>query len=95
MVGGALVWTVPAVQTLAGPAFANGSPAGTTCLIKLCLETVSGTPCVPVCFTGAGTACCNAINAANALTDAAARAAALLTAFVVTCGGGTPTTCPA
>ena len=26
ILGGALVWTVPAVQTLAGPAFAAGSP---------------------------------------------------------------------
>jgi hypothetical protein len=28
LVGGALVWTVPAVQTLASPAFAAGSPTG-------------------------------------------------------------------
>ena len=26
ILGGAMVWTVPAVQTLAGPAFAAGSP---------------------------------------------------------------------
>jgi hypothetical protein len=26
VLGGALVWTVPAVQTIAGPAFATGSP---------------------------------------------------------------------
>lgn len=28
LVGGALAWTMPAVQTLASPAFASGSPAG-------------------------------------------------------------------
>lgn len=28
LVGGALAWTVPGVQTLAAPAFASGSPAG-------------------------------------------------------------------
>ena len=32
VLGGALVWTVPAVQTIAGPAFAAGSPRCETSL---------------------------------------------------------------
>ena len=42
MVGGALVWTVPAVQTLAGPAFATTSPIGQPCVEKTCSEVVIG-----------------------------------------------------
>lgn len=42
MVGGALVWTVPAVQTLAGPAFAASSPAGQPCVEKTCTKVTFG-----------------------------------------------------
>lgn len=42
MVGGALIWTVPAVQTLAGPAFAASSPAGQPCVETTCSRVTFG-----------------------------------------------------
>lgn len=72
ILGGALVWTVPAVQTLAGPAFA----AGTGCAAKLTLETKDAQGNTVVCATVTfqeSDACCDCINGiinggGNALT---------------------------
>jgi hypothetical protein len=55
ILGGALVWTVPAVQTLAGPAFA----AGTACVPDLVLS-VNGHCISKTVYTdgaGAGSCC--------------------------------------
>jgi hypothetical protein len=55
ILGGALVWTVPAVQTLAGPAFA----AGTACVPDLVLS-INGTCVNKTTYTdaaGAGSCC--------------------------------------
>lgn len=57
ILGGALVWTVPAVQTLSGAAFAAGSPLCDATL------TISGGPppfCFKVEFVEDAT-CCNCI----------------------------------
>jgi len=53
LVGGTLVWAAPAVQTLATPAYAQGSPACDLSLQQtvngICLEFVSGTSHDPEC----------------------------------------------
>lgn len=64
ILGGALVWTVPAVQTLAGPAFAAGSP----CIGKFQYSDDRGV-CVKVQYL-ADNDCCDCIS-----TTAAALAA--------------------
>lgn len=54
IVGGAMVWTVPAVQSLAGPAFAAGTP---------CVggqRTYYGNVCFEVTYRS-DTTCCNCI----------------------------------
>jgi len=89
MVGGALVWTVPAVQTLAGPAFANGSPATGKCTLFNCLS-ASPTNCQGVCFTAKTPACCaeaERINLLPASTPAeiTTKGNAII-AFFITCG---------
>ena len=99
MVGGALVWTTPVVQSLAGPALAaQGSLAPETCVIFLSVGTVGGVPANPVCYQGMSVQCCSALDAANAISDPAARAAALAAATFGSCFEflfKTPINCPA
>jgi hypothetical protein len=87
MVGGALVWTVPVVQSIAGPALAaQGSEAPELCAFTLIVSVDGGTTgCVRV--TGATQECCNALNAANVLPDPVARFDALLDALAGPCSG--------
>lgn len=51
LVGGALVWTVPAVQTLASPAFAIASPAGGGCRYSFNCRCDNGATSGFFCFT--------------------------------------------
>jgi hypothetical protein len=95
MVGGALVWAVPAVQTIASPAFAAGSVAEDNCMVRICIETTPGVPCTPVCVAGAGADCCAAINQANAIANPVQRIIALLAALSNKCNGGALVNCPA
>jgi hypothetical protein len=53
ILGGALVWTVPAVQTLAGPAFADGSACAPTFTVK----NFPGLPDGSVTFSGDADCC--------------------------------------
>lgn len=95
ILGGAVVWTAPAIQTLAGPAYANGSPpVGETCDAQICLSSSPASPCVPVCLDDVQAPCCAAINAANAEPDPVLRFIAYLNALLGPCLGGTPTACP-
>ncbi len=59
VLGGALVWTVPAVQTIAGPAFAAGSPRCETSLTgrlngKCVTFTFDATEQCCSCISGSG-----------------------------------------
>ena len=56
VLGGALVWTVPAVQTLSGAAFAAGSPL---CTVEVRFIDENGA-CLKVTFTPSST-CCNCV----------------------------------
>jgi hypothetical protein len=93
LVGGALVWTVPAVQTLASPAFAVGTTVNDTCDAEICVTSSATAPCVPVCLDNVQQACCTAIDNANAEPDPVLRFIAYLNALTGPCAGGTPTTC--
>lgn len=87
MVGGALVWTTPVVQSLAGPAVAaEGSQAPGNCAFLFYVITSTGTSsCVLV--TGATQDCCNALDAANKQPDPVTRFLALLDALSGPCKG--------
>jgi hypothetical protein len=86
-VGGALVWTVPAVQTLAAPAFAAGSNVNEQLCsfdvqvrVKDSTGHVIGSACTT--FSATSQACCDALEAAlddgiNGLTGALASPACL------------------
>lgn len=58
VLGGALVWTVPAVQTLSGAAFAAGSPL---CSVEVRFIDAGGV-CQKVVFTPSAS-CCNCVAA--------------------------------
>ncbi len=60
ILGGALVWTVPAVQTLSGPAFAAGTP----CVGRFQYTDDRGT-CLFVQYASDET-CCNCIDTTSA-----------------------------
>lgn len=57
VLGGGLIWTVPAVQTIAGPAFAAGSPR---CYARLEGE-ATGNDCVSIVYADTAD-CCDCIN---------------------------------
>lgn len=58
-VGGALVWTVPVVQTLATPAYATASPPDQPCLVQLAGTASPGQPLPPpTCFGPQDAGCC-------------------------------------
>lgn len=59
IVGGTLLWAAPAVQTLAGPALAQGSPP-----CELIVRTSNG-QCFIVGRCTAGSECCDCIDAGN------------------------------
>lgn len=84
ILGGALVWTAPAVQTLAGPAFAAGSPP---CCAKLG-GGVNG-QCQTLLFREDAD-CCSCISEQGTILPAAILACTLLTRCVPT---GTTTDC--
>ena len=69
VLGGALVWTAPAVQTIAGPAFASGSPR-CTAEVEASYTYYEGrvkkTGCVVYRF-GDTTECCDCIEKLSAL----------------------------
>ena len=96
MVGGALVWTAPAVQSLAGPALAaQGSVAPELCGFVLILDPDNG-PAGCVRISATTVACCDELNKANAIADPADRFAAMLAALGgQECAGvGTISNCP-
>lgn len=67
-VGGALVWTVPVVQSLASPAFAAGSSAGDSCSFTLTVTVFdgNGNPTGSTCrkVSSSSSDCCAALIAA-------------------------------
>ena len=73
VLGGAMVWTVPAVQTIAGPAFAAGSPP---CCAKVGAG-VSGGVCQTLVFKEDAD-CCACIGEQNTLLPLAVIACAVL-----------------
>ncbi len=88
LVGGALVWTVPAIQTIAAPAFAAGSQAPGDCVIQsgLCVPPPGGGPCAPVCYQATSTECCAEADRIDRISDPIDRANALLAYFRSSCG---------
>ncbi|HVE63892.1 MAG TPA: hypothetical protein VNB94_08845 [Mycobacteriales bacterium] len=71
VVGGGLVWAAPMVQTLATPAFAQGSPA---CRPSIELTNNQGA-CTRTSFNNQRPECCDCIAARKAAGDNAFRAA--------------------
>lgn len=45
LLGGAVIWTTPVVQSLASPAFANGSPPGAACTYSFQYVSGANTAC--------------------------------------------------
>jgi len=95
ILGGAVVWTTPVVQSLAGPAFAASSPAGENCEfdviivvngVEVCEHVVANTP-----------ECCAAIDSANAEDNPTLRFMAQVAALATVCspatGGSTISAC--
>ena len=60
ILGGALVWTAPAVQTIAGPAFATGTPRCSTRLEGEVVYSDGSSECVAVVYDDTD-ACCSCI----------------------------------
>lgn len=95
LLGGAVVWTTPVVQSLAGPAFAASSPVGEDCEFDLIIVKNG----VEVCeHVAANTPeCCAAIDKANAEDDPTLRFLAQVTALATVCspltGGSTISAC--
>ncbi|MGN6330764.1 MAG: hypothetical protein ACTHOD_03820 [Motilibacteraceae bacterium] len=89
LLGGALVWTAPVVQSITSPALATtsqGTPAGDTCSVFLSAGVVGeSSGCVKV--IGTTRECCDAINAAVAKTDPIERLSAILDALKGPCFG--------
>ncbi|MDQ4006937.1 MAG: hypothetical protein M3211_02430 [Actinomycetota bacterium] len=83
ILGGALVWTVPAVQTLAGPAFAAGTP----CVGRFEFTDDRGT-CLFVQFN-ADTTCCDCVTTFVAANPSLPAAVLLAGAFCTISGACT------
>jgi hypothetical protein len=76
MVGGAVLWTTPVVQSLASPAFAAATQAGgDRCVYALsgAADPTAPAPPPPTCFEQAGTACCDCQDARVAELTAPSR----------------------
>jgi hypothetical protein len=95
IVGGAVLWTTPVVQSLASPAFAAGSPAAGSCEFDMYIVQNGVTVCEHV--EGSTPDCCTAIAGANAQTDPTLRFLAQVAALAGPCdpltGGSTVSEC--
>jgi hypothetical protein len=89
LVGGALIWTAPAVQTLASPAFAAvGSDVPGDCIFQSGLCAPNDTGCTPTCFTvnPRSAECCALADQIDQISNGIDRGNAILAFFRGACG---------